>query len=418
MEPLPTASNPASGATEPGDTIDLRGYLQAAWRARRWIGLAAVAAAFAAGGLGLLAPRAYEASVTLAVSVSKLGDDRLQQTMSPASVKPVIQSRAVARSLIREFGLDKPPASLTPSTFVSTALSVEEIRNTNLLVVKVRLPDPGQAAEVATRLAARASAVVQQTIDNEATRARDMIGLQLDAGRKRYEEATTALKNYRDTAQIEALRKDVEAVLVQRGNLLDLLVSIESEKAKLKTAGEQLAARQKIDSLKKTIDSDPAMLEATRPQSAMGQGVLSLQMRNEVVNPVYEKLDQIVAESRITIAEREKTRNELVGQRHVDAAKVAKLTELYAKEAQIDRLVVDRDITQRLFVEMSTRYEQARLQVAGRSAQLEVVDPAEPPDQPLSQNVVTRTLIGLLLGFVLSTAAAFLLHAVRSAARQ
>jgi uncharacterized protein involved in exopolysaccharide biosynthesis len=51
---------------------------------------------------------------------------------------------------------------------------------------------------------------------------------------------------------------------------------------------------------------------------------------------------------------------------------------------------------------VSVRHETARLDVAGRSAQLHVIDPALVPLRPMARNVPRNTVLGLMLGFMIS----------------
>jgi hypothetical protein len=53
---------------------------------------------------------------------------------------------------------------------------------------------------------------------------------------------------------------------------------------------------------------------------------------------------------------------------------LAKLSLLYQKEMMLSRLQTEYDIAKAVYIDVSTRYEQARLQVAGRSAQLQLID--------------------------------------------
>jgi uncharacterized protein involved in exopolysaccharide biosynthesis len=66
-------------------------------------------------------------------------------------------------------------------------------------------------------------------------------------------------------------------------------------------------------------------------------------------------------------------------------------------------------------VDVSKRYEQARLQVAGRSAQLQLMDAALPPDRPVSRHVVRNTAFALVVGFMLTAIAALFLNGITSA---
>ena len=206
----------------------------------------------------------------------------------------------------------------------------------------------------------------------------------------------------RREAQIEALRKDIDALLGQRAGLLPLLVEIQTEKAKLAKAEEQLSQRDRVGTIRRTIDSDPTLMEAARASTNERTRLLGLQVRNEYLNGVCVTLDQQIVASRTKLSGLEKQRAELIDVRKLDASQLAQLNLLYTREAELDRLQTEFELAKRIYVEVSTRYEQARLQVAGRSAQLQIADDALAPDRPIGPRVVRNTALAIVFGFVLS----------------
>ena len=93
-------------------------------------------------------------------------------------------------------------------------------------------------------------------------------------------------------------------------------------------------------------------------------------------------------------------------------AGVAKLSELYAKQAELGRLQTEAGLAKKIYEEVSTRYEQARLQVAGRTPQLQVIDLAVPPAQRVGPRVLRNTVLAMALGLVIASGLALLLTAV------
>jgi uncharacterized protein involved in exopolysaccharide biosynthesis len=282
-------------------------------------------------------------------------------------------------------------------------------------VVRVSLWDPDLAAKVANRLAAAAEQLAQQLNRDETLTARDIIKSQLDQTKSRLDQAETQLESFRKEAQLELLRKDVDAMLGQRGTLLALLVDIQAEKARLSQAEAQLAKRDRIDTLKRSIDTDPAAMEALRRGGSETGSVLTLQLRNESIDPVYEDLDKVAAESRTKLAGMEKQRAELIDVRKLDHDQQAKLSLLYQREMTLGRLQTESDIAKEVYIDVSKRYEQTRLQVAGRSAQLQLMDTALPPDRPTSPRVVRNTAIAVVLGFMLAVIGAIFLNGISTA---
>jgi uncharacterized protein involved in exopolysaccharide biosynthesis len=237
----------------------------------------------------------------------------------------------------------------------------------------------------------------------EASRSRDDLQVQRDEAKTRHEQAVEALREFRAASQLELLRRDVDSMLDQRGELLALLIQIESERARLVRAEEELAGRERIGTIRRSIDSDPAMMETARRTADTSESLLGLETRNEYLDPVYQSVDGQVATSRATLAALERKRTQVVDVRKIDGPQFAQLTRLYDLEGELARLEMERDLATTVYRQVATAFETARVQVASRSPQLEVLDAAVSPDRPVSRRVVSLTLLGLIAGFVLAS---------------
>ena len=380
---------------EPGRTPDetnLGDYLALFWRFR-----AAILAATILGGATLFAtslvgPRIYESTVTLAATQSKIGDGG-QPMATTASFRPMIESLTTAAAVIREVGLDKPPDNMRPSDLLEAVISVSEVRGTNLITVKVGRADPAQAATIANSVADHAVKTARRVSASEASHARDQIKEQLDLALGRLDAADARLRDYKQQVRVEAVRKDVETLLggpqvpafskdqpqgmsvdvfVQepsgaRLGLLDLQVTIASEKARLSVMERELASRGRVDE-------------------------------------VYRNLDAAAATTRSNLASLEKQRAEMLAQRKLAASTLSVLDHLYAIETELSRRQVERDLAEKIYRELSERFQEARLQVIGRSAEFVIIDPAVVADRPKSRQVARNTVVGALAGLCLGLA--------------
>ena len=399
--------------TRRDDVIALGDYLSGLWRYRVPIAVITLAAMALALVISLRAPRVYETTLTMMVSSSKFGDQVGQPaSISVASFRPLIESRPIAAIVIRELALDKPPHGLTPSGFRRRPEPRGGAR-TNLIRLTVRYPHPVLAAKIARRVAEVGISVANKVNTDEAGQARDIIKEQVDLAMLRYDRADKAVRSFKDTAQIEALKKDVEGTLKVRGTLLELLVKVEAERARLTRIDQELAKRTRVDTLKKTVDDGPILTEAARAGGATAAGAAGLQLTTEAVSEVYETLDAEAAKIRANVAALEKQKAQLVDVRNIDASKLPKLSLLYARQGELARLEVERDIAQKSYVGVATLYESARLQVAARSARLEVIDPAVPPDQPLPRSTLRNTALAGIAAFSVAALAAMLAAVLR-----
>jgi len=397
-----------------GDEVDLSPYLAILWRYRFVI----VAVTLLAGGVTLFSAitdtRLYEANTVLSVSASKLADVG-PSAVGTANFRPIIANRAVAQKVVTQLHLDAPPSSYSGTSFLEEAVQLEEIRNTALLRLAVRLPDPQLAAKAANAVANEAVQYAEILSQNEVVRARDMIKLQLDIASARLRQAGEALSAFKRSAQLDLGRADVDAILDQRKSLLELLVAIEATRASVSEGARELAKHSRIDTTSKSIDQDPAMLEAARSTTPAGGSPLALKMKSETVSSTYEDLDTTLALDRVKLAELEKRKQELVDVRQLNRSDLAKIREFYDKDAEQNRLSMEYAMAQKAYEEISTKYEGARLQVAGRSAELQVIDAAVAPSRPLSRQVISRTMTSAAIGFAVAALCALAFGYTRTA---
>src|SRR5262249_26864892 len=154
--------------------------------------------------------------------------------------------------------------------------------------------------------------------------------------------------------------------------------------------------------VRRSIDTDPTMMEAARAGDTKPKDLLSLETKSEQVNPVYQDLDQQIASSRTELAALERQKAQMSA-RKLDEPKLAELTQLYTKESEIARLEMERDLARKVYQDVANSYESARLLVAARSSALQILTRAIPPDRPESRKLARNIVIGTLSGFLLAS---------------
>jgi len=365
---------------------------------------------------GRLSPKVYEATVKLVVSPPKTVQvGEMVPAISVGTFRSLIENQAIAAQIVKEFRLDAEPLRLTPQRFLASALGIETPRDTNVIILRVRLANRELPAGVANRLAVLATDLASRLSQDETVHTRDAIKAQVDQSRAQLDAAETRLGHFRQQAQLEALRKDVEAELSQRSLLLPLAVDIATERATLARAEEELAKRQSVRTVRRTIDRDPALMEAGKDAGRSASGLLGLETRNEYISEVYDNIDQQIAESRAKLSGLEKRRAELVDARKLGGAQLAKLNLLYEREAELKRLETEYDLAEKIYLDVATRFEQVRLQVSGRTAQLQLLDAALTPDLPVGPRVLRNTAAVMVLSFAFVAVALLFFKAVGKA---
>lgn len=420
-------------------------YLRALWRAR-WLlmagpALAGIVAYFVAANL---APR-YEATVTLMVSPPKAGE-QVAGAADSRNFRGFLENRSLAQDVIKELGLDRAPYELTPQRFLDRHISVSQVRGTDLIALDVTMNDPQLAAKVANAVAGRAVALSRAIEQSEAVSARDVIKGQLDAARDRLTQTRTALETYQRQAQVELLGKRMEVLMEQQADLQQLVVDIQGERAYLQQAERDLAQQEPVRSVQRSVQVTPPAPRPTPPpedrrtesnddrdKEKKGEDEKTERERREppppapaprprpglrddlidpYINPAYETLQQDVSAARSRLAQLEHKRDEMLKARTRDG-QIPELAEYYKRKAVEDELRLQQEMAEKIYVDVATRYEQARLQVASRSAQLQIVDGALTPDRRvfpreklISSAAVVLTLSVMSGVIVLLTAAA------------
>jgi uncharacterized protein involved in exopolysaccharide biosynthesis len=390
---------------------DFGQYIVLLWRRLPLVAIAAVACA--AIGFVLAASRSveYEATSTLAVSGSKIGEQ--SPSVASANYRPFIENNSVAATVVKEFQLDKPPFELTPARLLDNALSLEEVRNSNLIRVHITLTDPVTAAKVANRVSDLAVEGALKLSQAEAIQARDYLRVEVDDSRKHREDASAKLESFKTSAQVELTRADVNSMLEQRGKLLPLVVDIEEARGRVARGEAELAAGTRIDSLVKSIDSDPTALQAARTAGASDTALLGMQIKSQETNKVYESIEEQLAFARTELAALERRRAELIGVRKLDARQQSKLTDLYRKESELARLTADYEVADKSYKEIAARYDVARVQVAGRSGQIQVIDRAIELNTPKARHRGRNAVFGFVGGGTLAALGVVLIAAMR-----
>src|SRR6266511_2851996 len=129
---LPASAEPfrkPSPYDEDDDTIDLGAIVKTLWAYRVMIVGAAVVCGALLAASALTGARTYEAQTFVVLSQSKIGDRVETVAASAATFQPLLQSRNIAASVIKELGLDKPPRNLSATRFFEEIVTVEPVRN-------------------------------------------------------------------------------------------------------------------------------------------------------------------------------------------------------------------------------------------------------------------------------------------------
>jgi hypothetical protein len=125
-------------------------------------------------------------------------------------------------------------------------------------------------------------------------------------------------------------------------------------------------------------------------------------MTGEEVNVAYARLEEQVAESRAKLAGLQSQIALFAGNGAVDRATLPALKKLYEGDVAVSRSMAEQEIALKVYSDLALRYEQSRLLVSERGAQLQVMDPAIPPTRRMSASSATLTPLAALAGALIA----------------
>ena len=397
------------GSGRPAD-LDLALLGKALLRHAPKVVAAAVLAAVAAFGWSSVQTPIYEAAATVLVSQNGL-TDREPEPIQIEIYRALIENRALAQKVIDARQLRAVPrftfsaqgSAMSTGEFLGEVLRVEQLAGVGLLRIHVRLPDAKLAAEVANAVAEEAIQLNRRVSQEQVVNVRDYLKLQLDEAEQRLTASKDRLTAFKETSQIDALKKDVEAELAERSKLLGIVVDSVAEKAKVDAADSALKERERFVTTRRNLSRNLAMLEATRSTEAAGgkpEGLLGLSMDEQTLDVVFQEIEIQLAESRAKYAALESRRREIAGTRGLGGKSLPLLSRLYQSEIELARLELDLKLRERIYTDLAAKYEQSRIDVASRTNQIQLIDAAPVPDTRVSPTVRLNTVLGGMLGLL------------------
>jgi polysaccharide biosynthesis transport protein len=360
----------------------------------------------------------YEAVSTLRLVESKLVEERRITNTLPSlgGVRALVETGSIAAEALNRFQLNAVEG-MTRTDFLNS-ITTDQVPASSLVRIRVRLHDAERAATVANWLARKAIESNGNLNQTESREARDFIGKQLEEARTKLRDTEKRLLDFKQKVQLDLVKKDVAASLKVREELLQLRIDTEAARASVARAEDDLSKTERIITTQRTIDRDPALMEAARSANATNgnasaSALLGIQIAESRQNPVYEVMQQELAKSRAKLRLLEEGLVQSVKTYGVAAATDPKLQRMYADEIALKSLEAEHDLLLKIYSDLASRYEIARIQVASQSSELQLVDEALMPERPIAPRKGMNTAVAMGFGFVFASIWVYLRDAAR-----
>ena len=337
----------------------------------------------------------------------------------------IIRSRAVVERALEALQGDKRAAdggaSAEPARGLSGSLSVDPVRNTRLVLIRVAGPEPARAAAEANAVA---NAYAKYNVELKLKGARDALAwLTEEAGRLRakVEESSQALQNYRVKSGILGMQEQRQ-ISAQK--------IIEANKAYLEAQAQRMAVEAKLNELSQ-VGRDPAagtiFSESDNPLVGKIKAEIGgLETEKSKLLKVYKEKhpeivkidaqiqhlrDRLDAEFRGTVRSVQTQAKVARAREDGQLAEVNRLRregqELNDKESQYQNLQREVESNQQLYETVVKRLKETGVAGGLENSNVRIIEQATVPRIPIRPRNAWNLSLAVAAGLVLAFGAAF-----------
>ena len=430
------------------EEMDLREYWDIIVKKRGIVAIVFIVTVLAVTVYSLLATPIYEAFTTVIVRESGLSMQSmfLEGVMggtgtanTAQNYMQIMKSRTILEQVSNILGSE----DLTPRA-LEKAITVQPIQGSDVLKISMESPEPELAQRTVNTLAdvfTNWNTLYQR--DDRRT-ARLFIEVQLEGVAENLRLAEEELKAYKERERVFSLADETVAKIAQvsqlEANLTETQIAIQEVqerigqvRASLEREDETLissttiaqntfvteyrrrlsdleirlsSAREKYTDRHPTIISLLAEIEdvkaklAEEVQRVIGTETMSV---NPVHRQLYGNLIDLEVET-MGLHARETALLTLIAEQEKE------LDLLPTRELELARLMRNAKVMEELYLLLRTRYEEARISEVMQTADVQVIDDAILPENPVKPRVKLNIAIGIVLGLFLGVGLAFLLE--------
>lgn len=406
--------------------------------ARRWIALwVFFLTVLVTTLLSILLPKTYTASTTVVINAK--GADPVTGQMLPAALMPgymatqfdIIASRNVALKVVDKLQIAQNPTAQAKFQEATDGkgdirdyyadqflqgLEVKPSRESSVIEISYRGPDPGFAAALAN---AFAEAYIQTSLElktNPAKQASVFFDNQIKGLRADVEKAQARLSAYQNEHGITSSESRLDVEMARLAELSSQLVVAQAQTYDSNSRRNQLKRGGASDSPEILSNS---LIQGLKSQLVAAEAKLSeVSQRLGVNHPQYQAAQQEVNNLRQSIQTEIAKTSSSVGQ----SAQVSQLREgeikaaldaqkqrvLQLKSEQDEMAVLVREVesAQRIYDNALLRYGQTSLESQSGQTEISVLNPATPPLKHSSPKILINIVLSLFLGGLLAVGCA------------
>lgn len=333
-------------------------------------------------------------------------------------------------------------------------ISVEPVKDTDIILVKVTANSAFEAAYLANEVARQFYTQNLEISKGEVGEVRKFLESQLDSVRSKLSESEEALKAYKESHKLVALDEEtvklVEQTAIFRAHLNEAEAELQENQLAYQNLKNKLAEAKStlvddvskissplIQELQNRIAEKQALIANLIAKASPGYEVVVNNVEREIEEAKKALVEEAhkIANSGITSIDPLKTSQELFDQilkadinikslsartealREVVDSYERQLEAIPEKNLELVRLMRDAELNEKIYLMRSEKYEESRIAEAGKTANVRILDPAVPPQLPIRPNKKLNIFLAIFFGLGLGVAVSFAIELLDSSVR-
>jgi len=307
-----------------------------------------------------------------------------------------------------------------PLQKISDKIAVDDIKNTNLITIKVTDENPDIAAKIANMVSTRFTRFITETNQKQAESSGEVLKAQMEKEKVNLDEVSKNLEDFlskpRGPSELQMeLDSKLEQLTQFKTKLTQIKIDESSTSASLDQGKQLLASTPRTLVTNVNLLDNDLLADAIRDKTGLKTNEISdIYLTNEQINEVYVELSNSVNELNLKLSN---LRAEIVNTERAIAECQKEIetiqTEHAKKQREYDILKQEQDIVKQTYEAYQQKYKESVIKksVDTGSESIVIVSEALPPVKPFAPRKVFNTavfmFVGILLGMFIAVAKEF-----------
>lgn len=391
--------------------------IQYLWGYRRGIILLTITVTFLTTVISFLLPKKYDASVLFMISEPKVElSDRYVEPVKIRNYSQLITCNTVLFKTIKavQSKLKKAPSHFNRQV-LTKMVDVTIKRDSHLVSLKVRALAPDDASLIANTIARVFSNHIKTISERSAKNIQKLISQQIDETKTRLNNVDEQLRTFFKENRIIDLNIERELNLNKidkfTKNYAEKMSMLEGLKASLTSLQSSLKGEPQFLIIESYLGKKPLLKEQLQKNTKHRRVKNSQIVTESIVNETYQKTNQKIAEN---LAKYASLTQELLSlSKEIDKLqkKVSRYPDL---ELQYRKLSIQSEMYKNILKDLNKQFDEAKLLVASKSGDLEIVDSAISPLLPSSPKKLQLIIFSMFITFTFSLFAILLFRMINT----